>query len=119
MENVDRDLLINVDMVGSELALVEKGGLLVRKPLNKKLNSLINEVASDTGIELRGFSTPLANNSDHAPFRKLKMETAFFLSKKDTKKIHKPQDTIEEVDPQKMDDAVSLLKSIVKELDQG
>jgi hypothetical protein len=118
LENVDRDLLINVDMVGSELALVKKGGLLIRKPLNKKLNSLINEVAEKTGIELRGFSTPLANNSDHAPFRKLKMETAFFLSKKDTKKIHKPLDTIEGVDSKKMDDAVNLLKSIVKELDQ-
>jgi hypothetical protein len=117
VENADRDLLINVDMVGSELALVEKGGLLIRKPLNKNLNSLINEVADQNGIEVRGFSTPLANNSDHAPFRKLKMETAFFLSKSDTKRIHKPLDTIEGVDPQKMEDGVQLLKAVVKELD--
>ena len=59
------------------------------------------------------------NNSDHAPFLKLKMGTAFFLSKKDTKLIHKPLDTIEKVDPQKMEDAVSLLKGVVLELDQN
>ena len=118
-EKINRDVLINVDMVGSELAYVNKGGLIFRKALNKKLNPLIKEVAGKTGIEARAFSTPLVNNSDHAPFLKLKMETAFFLSKKDTKLIHKPLDTIEKVDPQKMEDAVSLLKAVVLELDQN
>jgi hypothetical protein len=119
VEHIDRDVLINVDMVGSELAYVKKAGLLFKKPLNKELNQLISAVAENSGIEVRAFSTPLADNSDHAPFRKLKMETAFFLSKKDTKKIHKPLDTLEGVDPQKMEDAVSLLKAVVLELDQN
>ena len=118
-EKINRDVLINVDMVGSELAYVNKGGLIFRKALNKELNRLIKEVAGKTGIEARAFSTPLVNNSDHAPFLKLKMETAFFLSKKDTKLIHKPLDTIDKVDPQKMEDALSLLKAVVLELDQN
>ncbi len=118
-EKIDRDVLINVDMVGSELAYVNKGGLIFKKALNKELNRLIKEVAEKIGIEARAFSTPLMNNSDHAPFLKLKMGTAFFLSKKDTKLIHKPLDTIEKVDPQKMEDAVSLLKGVVLELDQN
>jgi hypothetical protein len=118
-EKINRDVLINVDMVGSELAYVNKGGLILRKALNKELNRLIKEVAGKTGIEARAFSTPLVNNSDHAPFLKLKMETAFFLSKKDTKLIHKPLDSIDKVDPQKMEDAVSLLKAVVLELDQN
>ena len=119
VERADKDLLINVDMVGSELAYVSKGGMLIRKSLNKTLNKLIDEIAEQNEIEVRGFSTPLANNSDHAPFRKLKMETAFFLSKKDTKKIHKPLDTIEGVDPQKLEDAVSLIAAVVKDIDKG
>ena len=117
-EQIDRDVLINVDMVGSELAYVNKGGLIFRKTLNKELNQLIENVAEKKGIEVRAFNTPLVNNSDHAPFLKLKMETAFFLSKKDTKLIHKPLDTIEKVNPQKMEDAVSLLKAVVLELDK-
>jgi len=119
VEGIDRDVLINVDMVGSELAYVKKAGLIFKKPLNKELNQLISAVAEKSGIEARAFSTPLAGNSDHAPFRKLKMETAFFRSKKDTKKIHKPLDTLEGVNPQKMEDAVTLLKAVVLELDQN
>jgi len=117
MERADQDLLITVDMVGSDLAYVNKAGLLFRKPLNKHLNRQISEIAEREGIEARAFSSPLASNSDHAPFRKLKMETAFFLSQKDTKKIHKPLDTIEKVNPQKMKDAVKLLSAVVMELD--
>ncbi len=77
-ENINRDLLINVDMVGSELAYVNKGGLIFRKALNKELNRLIEEVAGNTGIEARAFSTPLVNNSDHAPFLKLKDGNGIF-----------------------------------------
>ena len=117
-EGVDRDLVINVDMVGSELAYVEKAGLIVKKPLNNRLNELISETAEEAGITARGFSTPFAGNSDHAPFRKMKMETAFFLSKKDTKKIHKPLDTIENVNPDKLEDAVNLITAVVRKLDR-
>jgi hypothetical protein len=117
-EYITRDVVINVDMVGSELAFLNKAGLIIKKPLNKDLNNLICATAEKEGIEVRAFNTPFAGNSDHAPFRKLKMETAFFLSKKDTKYIHKSKDTLEKVDPQKMEDAVLLLKAIVNELDQ-
>jgi hypothetical protein len=116
-QQVDQALVINVDMVGSELAYVEKAGLLIKKPLNENLNQFISEVALENDIEVRAFSTPLGNNSDHAPFRKLKMETAFFLSKKDTKKIHKPVDKIDAVDPQKLEDAQKLLRAVVFEYD--
>jgi hypothetical protein len=120
LENqIKRDVLINLDMVGSELGIVNKAGLIIKKPLNQNLTNLISATADKHGIELRAFNTPFAGNSDHAPFRKLKMETAFFLSKKDTKVIHKPKDTLEKVDPQKLEDAVSLLKAVVKELDQN
>lgn len=119
LERADQDLLINVDMVGSELSYVDKAGLMIKKPLNKDLNGLIRETAEEMGIKARAFNTPLGNNSDHAPFRKLKMETAFFLSKKDTRKIHKPVDTIEKVDPEKLEDAVSLLMTVVHKLDQS
>jgi hypothetical protein len=116
---IGRDQVINVDMVGSELAYVEKAGLIIKKPLNKNLNNLIARAAEMNEIEVRVFNTPFAPNSDHAPFRKLKMETAFFLSKKDTKKIHKPLDTIDGVDPQKLEDAVNLITAVVKEIDRG
>ena len=109
--------LINVDMVGTELAYVNKAGLILRKPLNKKLNGIIAAAAAEANIEARGYNTVMGNNSDHAPFRKEKMEVAFFLAQKDVKRIHSPKDTIDHVKPEKMADAVELLKIVAQKLD--
>ena len=109
--------LINVDMVGTELSYLDKAGMFIKKPINKKLNKIIAETAEEAEIEARSFKSPMGNNSDHAPFRKLKMEVAFFLAKKDTKRIHSPKDTLEFVKPEKLDDAVALINGVVAKLD--
>lgn len=113
----DNSYLINVDMVGTELSYLDKAGMFIKKPINKKLNKIIAETAEEAEIEARSFKSPMGNNSDHAPFRKLKMEVAFFLAKKDTKRIHSPKDTLEFVKPEKLDDAVRLIKGVVEKLD--
>jgi Peptidase family M28 len=113
----DKSYLINVDMVGTELAYLDKAGMFIKKPINKKLNKLIAATAEEAGIEARSFKSPMGNNSDHAPFRKLKMEVAFFLAKKDTKRIHSPKDTLEFVKPEKLDNAVRLITGVVEKLD--
>ena len=113
----DNSYLINVDMVGTELTYLDKSGMFIKKPLNKKLNKLIAATAEEAGIEVHTFKSPMGDNSDHAPFRKLKMEVAFFLAKKDTKRIHSPKDTLEFVQPEKLDDAVRLITGVVEKLD--
>ncbi len=111
--------VINVDMVGSELAYLDKSGLLFKKPLNKKLNTLIAQTAKETEIEARPFYSPLSDNSDHAAFQKEKVDVCFFLANKDSKFIHSPQDTIDKVKPEKLNDAVELIKRMVVKLDKG
>jgi hypothetical protein len=115
----DQSCVINVDMVGSELAYLEKYGFLFKKPLNKKLNALIAQTAKEAGIEARPFNSIMGNNSDHAPFQKEKVEVCFFLANKDSKVIHSPQDTIEKAKPEKLADAVELIKRLVVKLDKG
>lgn len=114
----ERSCIINVDMVGSELAYVAKSGFLKKKPFNEKLNTLIAETADENHIEARSYDTMLASNSDHAAFKKQKIEAAFFLSNKDTKFIHSPQDTLDKVKPEKLDDAVALLIKVIQKLDK-
>lgn len=114
----ERSCIINVDMVGSELAYVAKSGFLKKKPFNEKLNTLIAETADENHIEARAYDTMLASNSDHAAFKKQKIEAAFFLSNKDTKFIHSPQDTLDKVKPEKLDDAVALLIKVIQKLDK-
>lgn len=113
----ERSRLINVDMVGSELAYLKKYGFPFQKPLNKTLNTLIAQTASEAGIAARPFNSVIGSNSDHAPFHKEKVEVCFFLANKDSKIIHSPQDTIEKVKPEKLADAVSLIERLVVKLD--
>ncbi|NMC45637.1 MAG: Zn-dependent exopeptidase M28, partial [Chloroflexi bacterium] len=113
-----RSCVINVDMVGSELAYLQKSGFLFQKPLNKPLNDLIAECAQEANITARPFNSVIGGNSDHAAFQKEKMAVCFFLANKDTKIIHSPQDTIEKVKPEKLADAVELIKRMVAKLDK-
>ena len=109
---------INVDMVGQEIAYMEKKGVLRKKPLNKTLNKLIKESAEEKEIEVRGFKSLMVGSSDHAPFKKIKLEVATFLSKKDVKKIHCDKDTLDIVKPEKISGAVELIKTVIQKLDK-
>ncbi|MHA1612389.1 MAG: M28 family metallopeptidase, partial [Promethearchaeota archaeon] len=113
----DRIKLINVDMVGSELAYLDKASLIKKKALNAHLNQLIEQMAKDLQIEARKFSSIMGDNSDHAPFKKIGVEVCCFLAKKDVKRIHSPRDTIDLVNPEKMSDAVKLIGAVIRNLD--
>ena len=115
----DRFYEINVDMVGTELAYLDKAGFLRKKPINNKLNSLIEETAKELGVEARKFNSLIGGNSDHGPFKKEKLEVCSFLSKKDVKKIHSPKDTLEIVKPEKLEDAIKLIHGIIRKLDNS
>ncbi len=113
----NRIKLINVDMVGSELAYLDKAGLIKKKPLNTHLNQLIEQVAQENQIEARKFNSPIGGNSDHSPFKKVGIEVSCFLAKKDVKKIHRPSDTIDIINPEKIADAVKLIAAVIRKLD--
>jgi hypothetical protein len=112
----ERSYVINVDMVGSELAYLNKAGFIFKKPLNKKLNALIAAAAQEAGIVARAFNAPLGGSSDHAPFQKEKLEVCCFLAQKDLKIIHSEKDTLERVDPQKLEDAVEVIRRVVEKI---
>ncbi len=112
----DRFYLINVDMVGQEIAYIEKKGILRKKPLNKTLNKLIKESAEGKEIEVRGYKSMLAGSSDHAPFKKQKLEVAAINSRKDFRNVHSKKDTIDIVKPENMSGAVELIKTVIQKL---
>lgn len=115
----DLSTVINVDMVGTELAYLDKAGLILKKPYSPQLNAIIAQTAEEAGIEARPFNSVMSGNSDHAPFKKEDVEVCFFLAKNDVKRIHSPNDTIEFVKPEKLDDAVMLIKGVVAKLDHS
>ncbi len=117
--NKDNSYVINIDMVGSELAYLGKTGLIRKKELNTKLNDLIEETAKENEIEARRFKSWMASNSDLAPFKKEKIEVCSFTAMNDFKFVHSPKDTIDKVKPEKLDDAVQLLSKLIEKLENN
>ncbi|MFX0066953.1 MAG: M28 family metallopeptidase [Candidatus Hermodarchaeota archaeon] len=113
----DRFYQINVDMVGSEIQYLEKQGILKKKPMSKILNDLIVESAEEKNIAIRPFRKSVGLNSDHALFFLRGFETCTFTSEIDERYIHSKQDTIDKVDPEKLRDAVEIIKSMIQKLD--
>ncbi|MFX1536882.1 MAG: M28 family metallopeptidase [Promethearchaeota archaeon] len=113
----DRFYQINVDMVGSEIQYLEKQGLLKKRPMNKVLNDLIVESAEEKNIAIRPFRKGVGLNSDHALFFLRGFKTCTFTSEADKRYIHTEQDTMDKVDPEKLSDAVELIKSMIQKLD--
>ena len=107
-----------MDMIGQEIAYIEKKGILCKKPLNKTLNKLIKESAEEKEIEVRGFKSMLAGSSDHAPFKKQKLEVAAINSRKDFRNIHSKKDKFDVVKPEKLSGAVELIKTVIQKLDK-
>ncbi|MHA1186914.1 MAG: M28 family metallopeptidase [Candidatus Heimdallarchaeota archaeon] len=117
--NKENSFVVNFDMVGSELAYLGKTGLIRKKEINTQLNKIIEETAKECNITARKFNSWMAGNTDMAPFMKEKIEASSFTSLKDHKNIHSPKDSIENVQPEKLDDAVQLLSKVIEKLDSG
>lgn len=108
--------IINVDMVGSEIAYLDKIGLISKKPLNHELNKIIQRSSEKLDIEVRAFGSMLGSSSDFAPFLLEGFEVCTFTSMKD-KQIHSGNDRIEYLSPERLEDAVHLLKEVILTID--
>ncbi|MFX1250305.1 MAG: M28 family metallopeptidase [Promethearchaeota archaeon] len=113
----DKFYQINVDMVGSEIQYLEKQGILKKKPMSKVLNDLIVESAEEKNIAIRPFRKSVGLNSDHALFFLRGFKTCTFTSEADERYIHSKQDIIDKADPEKLRDAVELIKFMIQKLD--
>jgi peptidase M28-like protein len=109
--------IINVDMVGSEIAYIENTGLIRKKPINRVLNDLIKHHSNQLKIKTRPIPSIGFSGSDHMPFLKQKFEACCFISSQD-KQIHGPLDTVEKVLPQKLGDATELIFNMIQSLEK-
>jgi Zn-dependent M28 family amino/carboxypeptidase len=96
--DMNSSILINIDMVGTHLGLLNKKFSIRTK--NRKINNLINFSAHLLNIPIQNFSKFLKIKSDHLCFKKFfkksgKHDTqiAFFHSVKDRKYVHTKKDT--------------------------
>jgi len=122
--NLDRSYVINIDMVGSYIGLIDKVGIFEKRSLNRSLNNKIEEVAIDREIIVIKETKSISFSSDHLPFqnyaKKLKRELQFgwFHSKKDDKLIHNSKDTPEKCFSENLNGCIEICYFTLKKLDE-
>ena len=121
--NLDKSFNINFDMVGSYIGLVDKTGMIKKKPLNDNLNDVLDFSAKQRNISLTKSFISIGAGSDHMSFKAFmkkaekKLQVACFLSNKDGKYIHSPQDTADKCSTKNLNGAIDICFNTIKSLD--
>jgi hypothetical protein len=121
--NLDKSYIINIDMVGSYIGLIDKVGIFQKTPLNISLNNKIEEIAIDREIVIKKETKSVSISSDHSIFKtyakKLRrdLQIGWFHSKMDDKFIHSSKDTPEKCTFKNLNDCIELCYFTIKKLD--
>ena len=121
--NLDKSYIINIDMVGSYIGLIDKVGIFEKTLLNRCLNNKLEEIAIDREIAIIKETKSVSFSSDHSIFqkyaRKLKrdLQIGWFHSKMDDKFIHSSKDTPEKCFSKNLNDCIEICYFTLKKLD--
>ncbi len=100
--------MLNFDMLGGGTGPLLLGG---DGPVGKEARDISNAL----GIDARNFTLGGNAGSDHQPFQRAGIDTVFFS--RDYNLLHTPQDTIDQVKQQYLDEAGRVGLKLVAELD--
>ena len=121
--NLNKSYLINIDMVGSYIGLIDKVGIFKKTKLNKSLNNILEETAREKEIPLRKETKPITFSSDHSTFQhfagklKRELQICWFQSKNDSKFIHNSKDTPEKCLSENLNGCIDMCYHTLKKLD--
>jgi len=121
--NLDESYNINIDMVGTDIGLINKTGILKKNNFNKNIVNVLEATANSLKIPLRKFDVTLEPRSDHISFRSFAkkaqktMEVCCFLSNKDTQYIHSSRDTPNKCIPHNLKGCVDICYNAIKSID--
>lgn len=120
--DLNRSILINIDMVGSYIGLVDRVGLF-RRRLNKNLNDVFEATAKNLNIPLTRYNKLIPPKSDHRSFRsyvkraRKKLQIVYFHSDNDTKYIHSPRDSPDKCSAKNLNGCLNICYHAVKSID--
>ncbi len=120
--DLNRSILINIDMVGSYIGLVDRVGLF-RRRLNKNLNDVFDATAKNLNIPLTRYNKLMPPKSDHRSFRsyvkraRKKLQIVYFHSDNDTKYIHSPRDSPDKCSAKNLNGCLNICYQTLRSLD--
>lgn len=109
--------VFNFDMVAQELTYIEKFGLPLGKPYNKRLNTVLTKSANDLGIPIKGFWIPMLGTTDGWVFKIHGCDTADIITEKTARYTHSGRDTPAVCDEKTMADAVAITIKAIDHLE--
>ncbi|MHA1272738.1 MAG: M28 family metallopeptidase [Promethearchaeota archaeon] len=121
--DLNKSYNINIDMVGSYIGLVDKTGLIRRKPLNTSLNDVLFSISKQQNIKVKKSYIPLGAGSDHMSFKafakknNVNLQVACFTSIKDAKWIHSKKDNSDKCSAKNLNDCIKICYNTLKSLD--
>ncbi|MHA1985066.1 MAG: M28 family metallopeptidase [Promethearchaeota archaeon] len=120
--NLDESYNINIDMVGTDIGLINKTGFLKKNNYNKNIVNVLEATANRLKIPLRKSDMTIEPRSDHMSFRtytkktQKTMEVCCFISNKDTKYIHSSRDTPNKCIPSNLKGCADICYNTIKSI---
>ncbi|MFX1350330.1 MAG: M28 family metallopeptidase [Promethearchaeota archaeon] len=121
--NLDKSYIINIDMVGSYIGLVDQDKFFKKYRHKESLNDIITLIAKKKEIPLRKEKSLITFSSDYMVFRnyanklRKKPQICSFNSSTDKKFIHSPKDTPEKCFSKNLNDCIEICYFTLKKLD--
>ncbi len=119
--DLDHSILINIDMVGSYIGLLDKYGIISKNSINKNLNQLIENTAKELNLPIARYEKKIKPKSDYIPFKKLQSKTSFqiacFHSDKDSIYIHSKSDTPDRCSNEILNNCLKICYRTIEHLD--
>jgi len=114
---------INIDMVGTYIGIVDKIGIISKKPMNENLNKVLEATANQLKIPVVMAKIPFGAGSDHMVLKSFakkadkKMEITCISSDKDFKYIHSALDTPDRCSADVLNGCIDICFNALKSLD--
>ncbi len=121
--NLDKSFIINIDMVGSYIGLIDNTKSFKKSRYNESLNDIIEVIAREKEISLRKEKNLIPFFSDDIVFRNFakklgkKLQICSFNSRTDKKFIHSLKDTPEKCFSKNLNDCIKICYFTLKKLD--
>ncbi|MFX0083416.1 MAG: M28 family metallopeptidase [Candidatus Hodarchaeota archaeon] len=121
--NLNNSYIINIDMVGSYIGLVDNDKFFKKSIHKESLNNLITNIAREKEISLRKEKSIIKLSNDYMVFRTFakklgkKLQICSFNSRTDKKFIHSPKDTPEKCISKNLNDCIEICYFTLKKID--
>ena len=122
--DLNNSIVINIDIIGSYVGLMDETGLIKKKRMNDRLNDIIFAIAKQANIEVLKQKSIIGTGGDHMCFKthakkaRKSLQVACFASNKDARYIHYPSDTPERCSAKSLNDCITLCHETVRSIDK-